>query len=59
MKPETITQRVGVSDGELVVFDETTEGVFQGHVCDWDEMSQQMKNALISSGKTNKKGKII
>lgn len=29
MKPETITQRVGVSDGELVVFDETTEGVFK------------------------------
>lgn len=29
------TRRVGISNGEFVVFDETTKGIFHGHVRSW------------------------
>ena len=53
------TRRVGISDGEIVVFDETTKGVFHGHVRSWNELSEQMKAALRKAGMVNNKGKII
>ena len=53
------TRRVGISDGEIVVFDETTSGIFHGHVRSWNELSEQMKAALRKAGMVNKKGKII
>ena len=53
------TRRVGISDGEIVVFDETSSGIFHGHVRSWSELSEQMKAALRKAGKVNKKGKII
>ena len=52
------TRRIGVSDGEIVVFDETIDGVFHGHVRSWDELTEPMKSALRKAGMTNKKGKI-
>jgi len=57
----TTTRRVGVDpvNDEFVVFDETTDGVFHGHVRSWAELTQQMKNALIRAGKVTSKGKII
>ena len=58
ISPNT-TRRVGISDGEIVVFDETTSGIFHGHVRSWNELSEAMKVALRKSGKVNKKGKII
>ena len=58
ISPNT-TRRVGISDGEIVVFDETTSGIFHGHVRSWNELSEAMKAALRKSGKVNKKGKII
>ncbi|KAB1438062.1 hypothetical protein [Candidatus Galacturonibacter soehngenii] len=53
------TRRVGISDGEIVVFDETTKGVFHGHVRSWSELSEPMKAALKKAGMVTKKGKII
>lgn len=53
------TRRVGISDGEIVVFDETTSGIFHGHVRSWNELSEQMKASLRKAGMVNKKGKII
>lgn len=53
------TRRVGISDGEIVVFDETTSGIFHGHVRSWNELSEAMKAALRKSGKVNKKGRLF
>lgn len=53
------TRRVGISNGEFVVLDEITKGVFHGHVRSWDELSSKMKAELIKAGMVNKKGKII
>ena len=58
ISPNT-TRRVGISDGEIVVFDETTSGIFHGHVRYWSELSETMKAALRKAGMVNKKGKII
>lgn len=58
ISPNT-TRRVGISDGEIVVFDETTSGIFHGHVRSWNELSETMKAALRKAGMVNKKGKII
>ena len=56
----TSPRRVGVdpSTGEFVVFDQTTRGVFHGHVRNWDGLTQGMRNALIKSGQVNRRGKI-
>lgn len=56
---DTTTRRIGISDGEIVVFDETTKGVFHGHVRSWNELTDVMKNALRKADMVNKKGKII
>nr|WP_294490768.1 polymorphic toxin-type HINT domain-containing protein [uncultured Anaerosporobacter sp.] len=53
------TRRVGISDGEIVVFDETTSGIFHGHVRSWNELTETMKAVLRKAGMVNKKGKII
>ncbi|MBQ3599583.1 MAG: hypothetical protein II992_00055, partial [Lachnospiraceae bacterium] len=53
------TRRVGISDGEIVVFDETTSGNFHGHVRSWNELSETMKAVLRKAGMVNKKGKIV
>ncbi|MBM9487787.1 S-type pyocin domain-containing protein [Pseudomonas sp. ICBG1301] len=44
---------------EFVVIDRTAEGAYHAHVRPWGELRQDMKNALIKSGKTNRKGKIL
>src|SRR5262249_464701 len=55
-------RRVGIDyqTGEVVVFDETHpgSGIFHGHVRSWNELTQEMKNALVKSGFTTAKGKI-
>jgi hypothetical protein len=60
---ENTTRRVGVdyAEGQFVVFDETHpgKGIFHGHVRTWDELRPEMQNALIRSGYTNRKGRIL
>ncbi len=59
----TSTRRVGVDPmtGEIVVFDEThpDKGIFHGHVRTWDQLTQEMKDALIKAGLVDKKGRPI
>jgi hypothetical protein len=59
--PETTTRRVGVDpvNQEFVVFDETTQGRFHGHVRTWDQLTPAMRSALIKAGLATTKGKII
>ncbi len=59
--PGNTTRRVGVDveNKEFNVFDEHSEGKFHGHVRQWGELTQQMKNVLIDAGLVNKKGKIL
>ena len=51
-------RRVGVSNGQFVVLDETYSGVYHGHVRTWGQLTQQMKNALIKANLVNRRGKI-
>ncbi|WP_255649766.1 hypothetical protein [Nocardia australiensis] len=41
------------------MFDETypESGIFHGHKRAWDELTQEMQNALIKAGVVNRKGK--
>ena len=59
--PGNTTRRVGVDpeNKEFNVFDEHSEGKFHGHVRQWGELTQQMKNVLIDAGLVNRKGKIL
>lgn len=62
IKP-TSTRRVGVdpSTDEIVVLDETFpgKGIYHGHVRSWNELTQEMKNALINAGLVDKRGRPI
>ncbi|TDD61545.1 hypothetical protein [Actinomadura rubrisoli] len=60
---ENTTRRVGVDKehGEIVVLDETHPGksIYHGHVREWDELTDKMKNALKRAGLVDKKGRIL
>ena len=58
LNPDTTKRRIGISDGEIVVLDETSEGIFHGHVRNWDSLSDKMRSVLRREGMVNKKGKI-
>ncbi len=55
----TSKRRISVSDGEFVVLDETSNGLFHGHVRKWEELTNEMKSILQKNGLVNKKGKIL
>lgn len=55
----TTTRRVSVDGDQFVVFDETSPGVFHGHVRTWSELTQVMKNALVKAGLAKRNGKIL
>ena len=44
---------------EFVVIDRTADGSYHANVRPWSGLRQEMKNALIRAGKTNRKGKIL
>lgn len=54
-------RRIGIDPHtkEFVVIDFSTDESFHGHVRPWEGLNQQMKNALIRAGKTNRKGKLL
>lgn len=45
--------------GEFDVFDETynDSGIYHGHQRKWEELAQEMQNALVKAGVVNRKGK--
>lgn len=52
------TRRIGISNNQFVVLDETSTGVFHGHVRSWNDLTQKMQNALKNANKVTKRGKI-
>ena len=57
-------RRVGISDGEIVVLDETSPGKYHGHVRTWKEIcndigSKDLKKILLDNGLVDKKGNIL
>lgn len=58
---DTSTRRIGVDykTNEIVIFDNTINNTYHGHVRSWQELTQEMKNTLIKNGVTDNKGKII
>ncbi|MEJ2454152.1 MAG: hypothetical protein P8103_08365 [Candidatus Thiodiazotropha sp.] len=57
----TSPRRIGIDyqAGEFTVFDQTSNGLFHGHVRSWKDLTPQMQNALRKAGMVDKKGIII
>ena len=58
---DTSPRRVGIDyqTGEFTVFDQTSAGVFHGHVRSWNDLTSQMQNALRKAGMVDRKGNIL
>ncbi len=58
---DTSTRRVGYDPetGEFDVFDETYNDseIYHGHQRSWDQLTQDMQNALVKAGVVNRRGK--
>ena len=56
----TSPRRIGIDhqSREFVVFDQTSPGKFHGHVRSWQQLTQEMKNAVVKSGLASSSGKI-
>ncbi len=54
----TSPRRVGVdkANEEIVVFDQTSDGIFHGHVRSFKDLTSQQQNALRNAGLVDKKG---
>jgi len=54
-------RRVGIDyqTGEFVVFDQTSSGIFHGHVRGRKDLTNQMQNTLRKSGMVDRKGNIL
>ena len=57
----TSPRRVSVDykAGEFTVFDQTSSGIFHGHVRGWKDLTSQMQNALRKAGMVDRKGNIL
>ena len=51
-------RRIGISNNQFVVLDQTTPGIFHGHTRTWDQLTSDMKNVLIDWGVVNHRGKL-
>ena len=58
---ETSDRRIAVDkeNNEFAIFDKTQGTTYHGHVRSWNELTQEMKNVLITNGLVNRKGKIL
>jgi hypothetical protein len=58
---DTSPRRIGIDykAGEFSVFDQTSNGIFHGHVRSWKDLTTQMQNALRRAGMVDKKGNIL
>ncbi|TNJ53558.1 hypothetical protein FE784_40400 [Paenibacillus hemerocallicola] len=43
-------RRIGISDGEFVVLDKTSDGIYHGHVRSWSELNPTMQSILRKAG---------
>jgi hypothetical protein len=51
--------RIGTSNNQFVVLNKTSEGLYHGHVRNWNELTRDMQNALKEAGIVTGKGKFI
>ncbi len=51
-------RRIAVSHGQFVVIDETSPGLYHGHVREWNQLRDEMKAVLRKADLVTKKGKI-
>ncbi len=60
IKP-TSPRRIGVDPNanEFVIFDQTVEGVFHGHVRSWSELTGGMQSVLRKAGMVDRRGNIL
>lgn len=56
---DTSPHRVGISEGEFVVLDQTSKGVYHGHVRAWRALTDDMRKKLVQYGMATLQGKII
>jgi hypothetical protein len=61
---DTSPRRIGISEGEFVILDRTSEGIFHGHVRTWEEIISDpdfdsIINKMQKAGIINKKGNIL
>ena len=58
---QTSTRWIGIDykTREFVVFDETKNSVYHGHVRSWKNLRPDMQNALTRAGMVNRNGKIL
>ncbi|WP_241055354.1 hemagglutinin repeat-containing protein [Achromobacter xylosoxidans] len=58
---QTSTRRIGIDykTREFVVFDETKNSVYHGHVRSWNNLHPDMQKALTRAGMVNRNGKIL
>jgi hypothetical protein len=64
--PGNTTRRIGVSCNEIVILDQTSEGLYHGHVRTWKELisggyrqTENMKNVLVENVLVGSSGKIL
>ncbi|MHA1874809.1 MAG: polymorphic toxin-type HINT domain-containing protein [Promethearchaeota archaeon] len=55
----TSPHRIGISNGQFVVLNQTRPGEFHGHVRKWGELTEPMRRKLKSTGWVNSRGRII
>jgi hypothetical protein len=57
----TSTRRIGIDyeEGQFVIFDQTSEGVFHGHVRSWAQLDQVQRNVLIRLDLVDRRGNIL
>lgn len=56
---DTSPHRIGISNGQFVVLDQTMAGEFHGHTRNFNELTPDMRKTLKENGKITKSGKII
>ena len=52
-------QRISLCDGEFVILFKTGNNCYHGHVRQWKDLTDQMKNILCENKWTRRNGKII
>lgn len=58
LEVERSMHRIGINNGEFVVFKKTAPGLYHGYACEWKELDIYMQNTLKKAKWVTHKGKI-
>src|SRR5581483_6049417 len=58
---ENSTRRIGIdpTTDQIVVLADSNDGTYHGYVCTWNQLNQQMQNALQQDGLISSTGRVI